>query len=133
MKDTDVEQRNASNTRAFLAAWGELSTDALMPYFAPGAVYQNMPWPPLEGHAAIRGFLDAFFPMTNRLLFETSLLTTKGSLVYTERVDQFWLKSGPHIHLPILGVFEFDGAGKIKAWRDYFDLKTWLDQGGPAL
>ena len=133
MTDTDIEQRNARTTRDFLAAWGKLSTKALLPYFAPGAVYQNMPWPALEGTAAIGGFLDAFFPMAERLHFETSLLTTKGSLVYTERVDQFWLKGGPHISLAILGVFEFDHAGKIKAWRDYFDLKAWLDQGGPAL
>lgn len=133
MNDSDIEQRNAATTREFLSAWGKLSSDALMPYFADAAVYQNMPWPPLEGPAAIRGFLDAFFPMASKLQFDTSLLTTKGSLVYTERVDQFWLKSGPHIRLPILGVFEFDKAGKIKAWRDYFDLKAWLDQGGPAL
>jgi limonene-1,2-epoxide hydrolase len=133
MTDTDIEQRNARTTREFLAAWSQLSTAALLPYFAEGAVYQNMPWPPLAGTTAIRGFLDAFFPMADRLQFDTSLLTTKGSLVYTERVDQFWLKGGPHISLPILGVFEFDSAGKIKAWRDYFDLKTWLDQGGPPL
>lgn len=133
MTDTDIEQRNARTTREFLAAWSNLSTSALMPYFAPGAVYQNMPWPALEGTTAIAGFLDAFFPMADKLQFDTSLLTTKGSLVYTERVDQFWLKGGPHISLAILGVFEFDNAGKIKAWRDYFDLKSWLDQGGPAL
>lgn len=133
MSDSDTEQRNGGITREFLIAWEKLSGDALMPYFANGAVYQNMPWPPLEGATAIRGFLDAFFPLTNKLKFDISLITTKGDLVYTERVDQFWLKSGPHIRLPILGVFEFDKAGKIKAWRDYFDLKAWLDQGGPAL
>lgn len=133
MTESDTEQRNAATTREFLAAWGKLSTDALMPYFADVAVYHNMPWPALESHAAIRGFLDAFFPMTDKLQFDISLLTTKGGLVYTERVDQFWLKTDVHIQLPILGVFEFDKAGKIKAWRDYFDLKTWLDQGGPPL
>ena len=133
MNDSEVEQRNATTTRRFLAAWGELSSKALLPYFATGAVYQNMPWPPLEGEAAIKRFLDAFFPMASKLQFDVSLLTTKGALVYTERVDHFWLKSGPHIRLPILGVFEFDQAGKIRAWRDYFDLKGWLDQGGPAL
>lgn len=133
MTDTDIEQRNARTTREFLAAWSKLSTAALLPYFTPAAVYQNMPWPALEGTAAIAGFMDAFFPMADKVQFDTNLLTTKGSLVYTERVDQFWLKGGPHISLAILGVFEFDNAGKIKAWRDYFDLKSWLDQGGPAL
>lgn len=52
MTDTDIEQRNAATARDFLAAWGKLSSDVLMPY---------------------------------------------------------------------------------KAWRDYFDLKARLDQGGPAL
>lgn len=94
MTDTDIEQRNARTTREFLAAWSKLSTAALLPYFTPGAVYQNMPWPALEGTAAIGGFLNAFFPITDKAQFDTSLLTTKGSLVYTERVDQFWLKAG---------------------------------------
>ncbi len=133
MTDSDIEQRNARTTREFLAAWAKLSTPALLPYFSPGAVYQNMPWPPLEGTTAIAGFLDAFFSMAEKAQLDTNLLTTKGSLVYTERVDHFWLKSGPPISLAILGVFEFDSGGKIKAWRDYFDLKSWLDQGGPAL
>lgn len=133
MTDTEIEQRNAKTTREFLAAWSKLSSATLLPYFAPEAVYQNMPWPALKGTAAIGGFMDAFFPMADKLRFDTNLLTTKGSLVYTERVDHFWLKGGTHISLAILGVFEFDSAGKIKAWRDYFDLKSWLDQGGPAL
>lgn len=133
MTDSGIEQRNGRTTRECLAAWSQLSTEVLLPYFAPGAVYQNMPWPPLEGTAAIRGFLDAFFPLTAKAQLDTSLLTAKGSLVYTERVDHFRLRSGQDISLAILGVFEFDGAGKIRAWRDYFDLKSWLDQGGPAL
>lgn len=133
MNNSETEQRNADTTREFLTAWHELSTAKLLPYFAADAAYQNMPWPVLEGTAAIGGFMDAFFPMAEKLEFNTSLLTTKGNLVYTERLDHFWLKDGPKITLAILGVFEFDAAGKIKAWRDYFDLKSWLDQGGPEL
>ena len=105
MKESETEQRNADTTREFLTAWHELSTAKLLPYF----------------------------PMAEKLEFNTSLLTAKGNLVYTERLDHFWLKDGPKITLAILGVFEFDAAGKIKAWRDYFDLKSWLDQGGPEL
>jgi limonene-1,2-epoxide hydrolase len=29
--------------------------------------------------------------------------------------------------VPVAGVFEISG-GKIKAWRDYFDLATYLNQ-----
>lgn len=133
MDDGNFEQHNANLTREFIAAWSDLSAEILLHYFAKDAVYQNMPWPPLEGKTAIRGFLDAFFPMAERVKFDINLLTAKGSLVYTERVDQFWLENGVHISLPVLGVFEFDKEGKINAWRDYFDLKSWLDQGGPAL
>ena len=30
--------------------------------------------------------------------------------------------------LPVMGAFEVDGAGKIKAWRDYCDLNQFTQQ-----
>jgi limonene-1,2-epoxide hydrolase len=34
---------------------------------------------------------------------------------------------GKSIALPVAGVFEIRN-GKIAAWRDYFDMQTWLKQ-----
>ena len=38
----------------------------------------------------------------------------------TERVDKFLVK-GQWIELPVMGTFEVSD-GRIRAWRDYFDL-----------
>ena len=38
---------------------------------------------------------------------------------------------GKTVELPVAGVFELEG-GRIKAWRDYFDLATWSRQTGGA-
>ncbi len=45
----------------------------------------------------------------------------------TERLDQFDLANGKKISIPVMGTFEIEN-GKIKAWRDYFDLNTYVSQ-----
>jgi len=27
--------------------------------------------------------------------------------------------------LPVMGILEFDAAGKLTGWREYFDVKTF--------
>ena len=45
--------------------------------------------------------------------------------VAVERLEHFSQRDGKRsFDLPVLGVFEFEN-GKITAWRDYFDLKTF--------
>ena len=45
--------------------------------------------------------------------------------VAIERLEHFHQKDGKRdFDLPVLGVFELEN-GKITAWRDYFDLKTF--------
>jgi limonene-1,2-epoxide hydrolase len=39
---------------------------------------------------------------------------------------------GAPIELPVAGVFEVDEAGKLTAWRDYFDLNTVMTQVSAA-
>jgi limonene-1,2-epoxide hydrolase len=46
--------------------------------------------------------------------------------VLNERVDSFIVNGRPVV-VPVAGVFEISG-GKIKAWRDYFDLATYMNQ-----
>ena len=49
-------------------------------------------------------------------------------MVFTERVDRFRIM-GKQVALPVAGVFEIRN-GKIAAWRDYFDMQTWMKQSG---
>ncbi|HEV7854456.1 MAG TPA: limonene-1,2-epoxide hydrolase family protein, partial [Mycobacterium sp.] len=46
-----------------------------------------------------------------------------GDLVMNERTDVMRRKGGEPIPLPVTGVFEIEN-GRIKAWRDYFDMAT---------
>ena len=48
----------------------------------------------------------------------------EGDLVIAERLDRTRTSLGD-VDLPCTGVFEMEG-GKIKVWRDYFDLNTFM-------
>lgn len=124
------ESGNADVVRNFCAAWRRKSVDELLGFFAPDAVYHNMPVDPLRGIDAIRDTLNAFVVPAERIEFELLAIVAAGDLVFTERVDRFTMM-GKTIALPVAGVFEVRNA-KIVAWRDYFDMQTWLRQTSPA-
>ena len=46
-----------------------------------------------------------------------------GGIVMNERTDILQMGDA-RIELPVMGVFEFE-SGKIKAWRDYFDMAAF--------
>ena len=50
-----------------------------------------------------------------------------GTMVLIERIDKFDMPGGKKIDIPVMGTFELEN-GKIKAWRDYFDLATFTNQ-----
>jgi limonene-1,2-epoxide hydrolase len=50
-------------------------------------------------------------------------LIGRGDVVIAERIDHTKL-GDKHVDLPCTGVFELEN-GKIKVWRDYFDLATY--------
>lgn len=65
-------------------------------------------------------------PPAEKIEFEISAIASTGSVVFTERVDRF-VVGGKTIALPVAGVFELRD-GKIAAWRDYFDMQSYLKQ-----
>ena len=54
-------------------------------------------------------------------------IASHDNVVLVERLDRFKM-NGKTISVPVVGVFEFDVAGKFTAWRDYFDMKSVEDQ-----
>src|SRR5512146_1460833 len=52
----------------------------------------------------------------------------EGNVVFNSRVDTLTMKNGKKAEIPVAGMFEPDEAGKIKVWRDYFDLATFTKQ-----
>jgi limonene-1,2-epoxide hydrolase len=112
------------------AAWTRLNIDEIMGHFTEDAVWDNVPMSPAKGKAAIR-------EMTNGFLKDTSTFTAKilksahdGNVVFNERVDSIVMKNGKKADIPVAGMFEITDDGKIKVWRDYFDLASFTKQVG---
>ena len=110
------------------AAWTRLNLDEVMSYFADDAVWDNVPMAPAKGRAAIREMTQGF--MKDASAFTAKILKSvhDGNTVFNERVDTIVMKSGKKADIPVAGMFELNDAGKIKVWRDYFDLGTFTKQ-----
>lgn len=111
----------------FCKAWARLNIDQVMDFFTEDAEYHNIPLPKATGKAAIRKTIEGLLKGTTWLEFKILHSASVGNVVLNERVDSFEVK-GKRMSLPVAGVFETTSEGKIKAWRDYFDMKMFTDQ-----
>ncbi len=118
--------QNTDLVSAFCRAWSNRDVDEILGYFSEDAVYHNMPMPPMQGKPAIKTILQQIVSPTTWIEWETLNMAEAGNVVFTERVDQFEM-SDKKVELPVAGVFEIEN-GKIKAWRDYFDMAAWTRQ-----
>jgi len=110
------------------AAWTRLDIDGIMSYFAEDAVWDNVPMPTAKGKQAIRQMIEGFMKDMNGFGVKILKSLHEGNTVFDARVDTISMKSGKLAEVPVAGMFELDGAGKIKLWRDYFDLGTFTKQ-----
>jgi len=115
-------ESNEDIVRRFCAAFARMDADELIEYFTPDALYHNIPLPPLRGraeiHASLKGLRSRFRGLEIEILHQVAA----GELVMNERIDYFMIGER-RVALPIAGVFELT-AGKIRSWREYFDLAT---------
>ena len=112
--------------RRFCEAWSArpLDAQALAGYFSDDAVYHNIPIDPVIGPEAIRTFIEGFLTGIDSVEFQLRAIAADGDVVLTERVDVF-VAPGKRLELPVMGTFELRG-GRIAAWRDYFDLQSFM-------
>ena len=119
--------------RRFCAAWSDdMATDDLAAFFTDDAVYHNIPLPPVTGRENIAHNIDSYIrpgpPGIERIDFRVINIVADGPVVMTERVDVFTLPD-KSFELPVMGTFEVS-EGKIKAWRDYFDMNQFTSRMG---
>lgn len=122
--------RNTAVVDEFIAAWSSLDLEKIMGFFASDAVYINIPIEPAnEGVEAIRTMIGGFLAMADEIEFVVSHTTENGEgVVMNERIDRFHMRAtGKWVEARVMGVFEL-ADGKIKAWRDYFDLAEFQKQ-----
>ena len=119
--------------RRFCAAWGDsMGADDLAAFFTDDAVYHNIPLAPVSGRKAIANNIATFIrpgpPGVENIEFHIVNIAADGPVVMTERVDVFQL-ADKTFELPVMGTFEVSD-GKIKAWRDYFDINQFTSRMG---
>lgn len=115
---------NERIVRDFIAAWSRLDPAELASYFTEDGCYHNMPTEPVRGRDNVERFIGAFTANWTSTEWELVSLGSGGGRVYAERVDRTRTADG-NVDLPCLGVFELRD-GKIREWRDYFDLNTFM-------
>lgn len=114
---------NEQIIRDFIDAWPRLDVKEVVGYFAEDGVYHNMMLEPVKGREALTGFIGGFVNGWSDVKWELLNISSSGNIVFAERVDRMKVGGKP-VALPCCGVFEMEG-GKIKVWRDYFDLATF--------
>ena len=115
---------NEAIIREFIDAWSRLDADELCSYFSEDGVYHNMPSGPVAGRENVKKMIAAFIGPWTETRWEVLHLVSAGDVVIAERIDH--TKAGDKVvELPCTGVFEMEN-GKIKVWRDYFDLTTYM-------
>ena len=104
----------------FISAWPTADAGRVASFFSVDAVYHNGPLDPVRGRESIRTALAGFMSLGGDIAVDMLHVLADDRVVMTERVDHFSV-GGKTLSLPVMGIFEVD-AGKITAWRDYFDL-----------
>ncbi len=116
---------NEQIIRDFIAAWSRLDAEEIASYFAEDGVYHNMPTDPVAGRANVQAFIAGFAKDWTETNWDILNLIAKDDIVMAERVDRTKL-GDKSVDLPCFGIFEMED-GKIKVWRDYFDIGTYMN------
>lgn len=115
---------NEQVIRDFISAWSRLDVEELVQFFCEDGTYHNMPTKAVTGHDALRPFISAFLKGWTSTEWDVLNLMSKGNVVFAERLDRT-VVGDKQVNLPCCGVFEMQD-GRIKVWRDYFDLGTYV-------
>lgn len=115
--------------QAFCDQWRisrESVTAAFNDYFTPETIWENVGFSKTTGPAEAITLMETFEKASGIALADIEMLSiaVTGNTVLTERIDHMLSADGKRLAtLRIMGAIEVNEAGKITAWRDYFDTK----------
>jgi len=116
---------NVAIITEFVGAWSRLDPDELASYFAEDGCYHNIPVGPVVGRDNVRNMIAAFIGDWTATAWDLLNIVGADDVVIAERLDR--TEAGDKsVDLPCTGVFEMED-GKIKVWRDYFDMATFIN------
>lgn len=114
------EGRRAA-VEALVDAFNRRDRAAIAAALHEGVMVHGIPLAPAEGKAAAMALLDPFLA-AEAIDWRIEAIAVTGGTVFTERVDRFRFAGRDWTEVRAAGVFEIDDHGRIRAWRDYFDL-----------
>jgi limonene-1,2-epoxide hydrolase len=114
---------NVQIIKDFIAAWSNLDSNELVDYFSEDGIYYNMPTQPVQGKEQLKQLIGNFISSWTKTNWDTLNIIGEGDVVIAERLDRTEV-GDIKVDLPCCGVFEMK-EGKIKVWRDYFDMGTY--------
>lgn len=114
---------NEAIVRSFIAAWSRLDAKELVGYFAADGTYHNMMLPPVSGREKLLPYIDRFVSGWSETDWAILNILSRDDIVIAERLDRTRI-GDRRVELPCTGVFEMQ-SGKIRLWRDYFDMGTY--------
>jgi limonene-1,2-epoxide hydrolase len=121
--DSSNSEKNISIITDFINAWPRLDPDELASFFTEDGCYHNIPVGKVTGKDNVRAMIAAFTADWTFTQWDLLNIAASGDVVIAERLDR--TQAGEKsVDLPCTGVFEMED-GKIKVWRDYFDLATF--------
>jgi limonene-1,2-epoxide hydrolase len=88
------------------------------------------PIPVTHGGEEAVGLLEGFRTNYDLATIDVDVLQLgqSGNIVFSERIDHLVDSSGERfISLPVAGVMHLDGDGKLTYWRDYWDMREFLE------
>jgi limonene-1,2-epoxide hydrolase len=123
---------NTATVLQFFTAVEARDRDAVLAFFAPDAVYHNIPLEPRTGHDAIWQELAQVLDLCDDVNWVVHTIAEDADgRVLTERSDRFHIKGGGWAEFKVMGIFELRD-GRIHRWRDYFDLQQGMAAIGAA-
>lgn len=115
---------NVAIIRNFIESWSTLDPEKLSDFFTEDGTYHNMPAQPVSGRANVEKFIAGFLSTWTETTWDILNICGSNDLVFAERLDRTKTTKGS-VDLPCVGVFEMQD-GKIRVWRDYFDIGTYM-------
>ena len=115
---------NEQIVREFIAAWSNLDADELVSFFTEDGIYFNIPAAPVQGTSKLKQFIGGFIASWTKTDWDIINILADGDVVMVERLDRTEV-GDKKVDLPCFGIFEMQD-GKIKVWRDYFDMNTFV-------
>ena len=121
---------NHATITAFCEIWPQVwesqDLQLMLDYFTDDIIWQDIPGESRSGKQACVDFMMPFVKRAKYFRMEPRNIVANGDIVMLERVDYLELK-GVDTVLPVVAVFEM-ADGKIRQWRDYFDLNMFERQ-----